>query len=113
MMVFMGFLFYSFPAGLNVYFIASSVWGMCERKILEKLPEKPVDPAKEEARRKKKENGWFARMMKQAMEAAELQKQLDSQRDGTADQSNPISRPGGPPNRGGNKGNRRKKKRRR
>ena len=114
MMFFMGFLFYSFPAGLNVYFIASSLWGMCERKILEKLPEKAVDPAKEEARRKKKENGWFARMMKNAMEAAELQKQLESERDGTADQRNPISRPGGPPqNRGGNKGNRRKKKRRR
>lgn len=114
MMIFMGFLFYSFPAGLNVYFIASSVWGMCERKILEKLPEKAVDPEKEEARRKKKENGWFARMMKNAMEAAELQKQLDTQRDGTAGKQTPPGRPGAsPPNRGGNKGNKRKKKRRR
>lgn len=112
MMMVMGFLFYSFPAGLNVYFIASSVWGMCERKILDKLPEKPVDPEKEEARRKKKEKGWFASMMKQVMEAAELQKQLDSQRDGTADQKGLSTRPGGPPNRGDNKGHRRKKRRR-
>ena len=113
MMIFMGFLFYSFPAGLNVYFIASSVWGMCERKILEKLPEKAVDPAKAEARRKKKENGWFARTMKNAMEAADLQKQLDSQRDGTAGKQNPTGQPGAGPERGGNKGNKRKKKRRR
>lgn len=112
MMVFMGFLFYSFPAGLNVYFIASSVWGMCERKILEKLPEKPVDPAKEEARRRKKENGWFARMMKNAMEAAELQKQLETQRDGTVNKQNP-GQAGAGPGRGGHQGGKRKKKRRR
>jgi YidC/Oxa1 family membrane protein insertase len=108
MMLFMGFLFYKFPAGLNVYFIASSVWGMCERKIIEKLPEKAVDPAKEEARRKKKENGWFSRVMKNAMEAADLQKQLESQRDGAADKQLPGSRP-----QGGSGGKRKKKNRRR
>ena len=46
MMIFMGFLFYRVPAGLCVYFIASSAWGMSERKLLEFLPEKPVDPEK-------------------------------------------------------------------
>ncbi|MFP6762884.1 MAG: YidC/Oxa1 family insertase periplasmic-domain containing protein [Planctomycetaceae bacterium] len=109
MMLFMGFLFYSFPAGLNVYFIASSLWGMCERKILEKLPEKPVDPEKLEARRKKKENGWLARMMKQATEAAELQKQLASERDGS---SHPPKN-AGPGRKNQGRGGGGKKKRRR
>jgi len=109
MMLFMGFLFYSFPAGLNVYFIASSVWGMCERKILEKLPEKPVDPEKAEARRKKKENGWFARMMKQAMESAELQKQLASEREG----SGHAAKKAGPARKNqGRRGSGKKKRRR-
>ncbi len=35
MMIFMGFLFYHVPAGLCVYFIASSLWGMGERKALD------------------------------------------------------------------------------
>ena len=36
MMVFMGFMFYWMPAGLCVYFIASSLWGLAERKLLPK-----------------------------------------------------------------------------
>ncbi|MFV0445944.1 MAG: membrane protein insertase YidC [Planctomycetaceae bacterium] len=36
MMAFMGFLFYRVPAGLCVYFIASSLWGICERKLLDR-----------------------------------------------------------------------------
>lgn len=35
MMLFMGFMFYHVPAGLCVYFIASSLWGMGERKMLD------------------------------------------------------------------------------
>jgi YidC/Oxa1 family membrane protein insertase len=35
MMIFMGFLFYHVPAGLCIYFIASSLWGMAERKALD------------------------------------------------------------------------------
>ncbi len=35
MMIFMGFMFYKVPAGLCVYFIASSVWGLAERKLLD------------------------------------------------------------------------------
>ncbi len=35
MMFVMGFLFYHVPAGLCVYFIASSLWGMGERKLLD------------------------------------------------------------------------------
>ncbi|HVW00219.1 MAG TPA: membrane protein insertase YidC [Planctomycetaceae bacterium] len=36
MTVFMGFMFYNVPAGLCVYFIASSLWGVAERKLLPK-----------------------------------------------------------------------------
>ena len=35
MMVVMGFLFYRVPAGLCIYFITSSLWGMTERKMLD------------------------------------------------------------------------------
>ncbi|MGH7201616.1 MAG: YidC/Oxa1 family insertase periplasmic-domain containing protein, partial [Planctomycetaceae bacterium] len=34
MMIFMGFMFYHVPAGLCLYFITSSSWGMIERKLL-------------------------------------------------------------------------------
>jgi len=41
MMIFMGFLFYHVPAGLCVYFIASSLWGLGERKLLDLRKEEP------------------------------------------------------------------------
>ena len=56
MTVFMGVMFYKVPAGLCLYFITSSLWGICERKLLPKpkpgggdsapsyLPEKPASP---------------------------------------------------------------------
>jgi YidC/Oxa1 family membrane protein insertase len=34
MMVFIGLLFFKVASGLCVYFIASSLWGVCERKLL-------------------------------------------------------------------------------
>jgi YidC/Oxa1 family membrane protein insertase len=40
MMVFMGFMFYKVPSGLCLYFIASSLWGIAERKLVP--PAKPV-----------------------------------------------------------------------
>ena len=36
MMVFMGLLFFKVPAGLCLYFITSSIWGIAERKMLPK-----------------------------------------------------------------------------
>jgi YidC/Oxa1 family membrane protein insertase len=36
MMIFMGFLFFKVASGLCVYFIASSIWGIAERKLLPK-----------------------------------------------------------------------------
>ena len=50
MMVVMGFMFYRVPAGLCLYFITSSLWGMAERKLLD--VGKPADaaPANETAK---------------------------------------------------------------
>jgi len=36
MMIVMGFLFFCVPSGLCIYFIASSLWGIAERKLLPK-----------------------------------------------------------------------------
>ena len=41
MTLMMGFMFYHVPAGLCVYFIASSVWSMGERKILDRAVPTP------------------------------------------------------------------------
>lgn len=42
MTMFMGVMFYKVPAGLCLYFITSSLWGICERKLLPKP--KPLNP---------------------------------------------------------------------
>jgi YidC/Oxa1 family membrane protein insertase len=47
MMVFMGVMFFKVPSGLCLYFIASSLWGIAERKLLPKTMKAapvPVDP---------------------------------------------------------------------
>lgn len=51
MMIFMGFMFFKVAAGLCIYFIASSLWGLAERKF---MPKELVDQelVKEEA------NNW-------------------------------------------------------
>jgi YidC/Oxa1 family membrane protein insertase len=41
MTAFMGIMFYRVPAGLCIYFIASSLWGIAERKL---LPKPKIDP---------------------------------------------------------------------
>ena len=93
MMFVFGFMFYHVPAGLCVYFIASSLWGMSERKLLELLPEKPVD---EEALKNKppKKDGFLARLFKQLQEAAEMKEQIEAQRGGQGMGSTPPQRPG-------------------
>ena len=45
MMIFMGFFFYHVPAGLCVYFIASSSWSICERKLLANTKSAHIGPA--------------------------------------------------------------------
>jgi len=43
MMIFFGVMFYRVPAGLCVYFIASSLWGMGERKMLDVMKSESAD----------------------------------------------------------------------
>ncbi|WP_417391681.1 YidC/Oxa1 family insertase periplasmic-domain containing protein [Gimesia sp.] len=93
MMIGMGFMFYHVPAGLCVYFIASSLWGICERKLLDyqsrrrSLAVVGADPnvIEVEAKSKKTQNrknkpeedeppakkGWFARLQEIADQAQE------------------------------------------
>ena len=59
MMIFMGFLFYHVPAGLCVYFIASSLWGMGERKLLDYGKNKTDDSTSEAASGKTTGGGLF------------------------------------------------------
>ncbi len=47
MMIFMGVLFFKVASGLCLYFIASSLWGVCERKLLPKLQKKTDSGAAE------------------------------------------------------------------
>jgi len=41
MMIFMGLLFFKVASGLCIYFIASSLWGIAERRFMPKPPPKP------------------------------------------------------------------------
>jgi YidC/Oxa1 family membrane protein insertase len=45
MTIIMGVMFYKVPAGLCVYFISSSLWGIGERKLLEFWKKKHPTPA--------------------------------------------------------------------
>ena len=113
MMIFMGFMFYHVPAGLCVYFIASSLWGICERKLLDfQSKRKPAASETQDSNtieikaeskkdRKKEESnndqpqkkGWFARLQEiadQAQEQAALKEkgqQQNSRNKGTGKKS--------------------------
>jgi YidC/Oxa1 family membrane protein insertase len=87
MMIFMGLVFYKVAAGLCIYFIASSLWGIAERKLLPKRkpPAAPVaeprggtkgptggkggrrgQPPKQEDKPFQKVRDWWADVLKQA-----------------------------------------------
>lgn len=60
MMIFMGFLFYHVPAGLCVYFIASSLWSVGERKLLDYGKSEKSDAADgDKAESTKATGGWL------------------------------------------------------
>jgi YidC/Oxa1 family membrane protein insertase len=52
MMIFFGFMFYKVPAGLSLYFICSTAWGLAERKLLPKKPTPGSGPAPDASARK-------------------------------------------------------------
>ncbi|QDT52342.1 Membrane protein insertase YidC [Caulifigura coniformis] len=86
MTIFMGFMFYKSPAGLCLYFMASSLWGIAERKLLDRM--KPQIEARNAAKQKarderKKAKGeqpgqsWLERL---AVAADEARKQSANQK---------------------------------
>ncbi|MBX3411924.1 MAG: YidC/Oxa1 family insertase periplasmic-domain containing protein [Pirellulales bacterium] len=50
MMVFMGVMFFKVPSGLCIYFIASSLWGIAERKLLPKTMKPAAAPVAAETK---------------------------------------------------------------
>ncbi|MHB0959034.1 MAG: YidC/Oxa1 family insertase periplasmic-domain containing protein [Pirellulaceae bacterium] len=69
MMIFMGVLFFKVPAGLCVYFIASSLWGIGERKLLPP-PTTPVAAPKDKLPAKK--SSW-TRLAERVMNRTEAE----------------------------------------
>ncbi|HKA08129.1 MAG TPA: hypothetical protein VKD71_12795, partial [Gemmataceae bacterium] len=120
MMVMFAVFFYKVAAGLCIYFICSSVWGMIERKLLpknikpkEETPPGP-DPRDREKAQPTEPKGWLGKKMsgwrekwEQILEDAQKQQQL--QRDRRQEPQNPSpngpQRPPGP-------GKKKKKKKR-
>ena len=79
MTLMMGFMFYHVPAGLCVYFIASSVWSMGERKLLDRVVPTPP-PATEKKLGSgptdgpgKPANNFWSRMKDKLEEMGEMQ----------------------------------------
>ena len=95
MPVMMLIFFYRVASGLCIYFIASSTWGILERKMLPKIkdPDAYLEQLAEARRSKKRKPGFMQRMMAMAEETqrgqakaansdSERRKQLDSLRGG-------------------------------
>jgi YidC/Oxa1 family membrane protein insertase len=92
MMILVAFMFYKVAAGLAVYFIVTTLWGVVERRLIPKAPDKPGDDAGAAAKLTPKggspngvpalprPKGFFGRLreaMRKRME--ELQKQAEEQ----------------------------------
>jgi YidC/Oxa1 family membrane protein insertase len=88
MMIFFGVMFYKVAAGLCLYFIASSLWGFAERKLLPKKKPGELPPPVAEGRR-----GLMQRLMDRMMEAQRQQ----------AGGNGAASRPAAPPAGSGKK----------
>ena len=65
MFLFMGLMFFRVASGLCIYFVASSTWGILERKLLPKIsdPDAYLEKLAEERRKKKAKPGFMLRMM--------------------------------------------------
>ncbi len=96
MMIFMAFMFYNVPAGLCVYFIASSLWGISERKLLalrkpaeptEAEAESEVKDGKSETPEKPRKEGFMAKLMAKVEEASREQQQITKQPASTGKQN--------------------------
>src|SRR5262249_45936054 len=63
MTIFFGLMFYKVAAGLCIYFIVSSVWGFCERKL---LPKKQAAGGAEPPARRGRFSQWMLDRMQSA-----------------------------------------------
>jgi len=57
MLLMFGFFFWRLPSGLCVYYIASTLWGLAERKLLPKVQHVSATPAAEETERTERDSG--------------------------------------------------------
>jgi YidC/Oxa1 family membrane protein insertase len=123
MMIFMAVFFYKVAAGVCIYFIASTLWGLLERRFMPK-PVKPEEiddtapsngqPSKEQPARPL---GWWGRLKKRWKDKwqdilEQAQKQAEHRREQQQGGSSPTSSPSAP-NRGGGGGGRKKKRKKR
>lgn len=80
MMIVMGVLFYQVPAGLCIYFITSSLWGMGERKMLDYLQQKnPTPQVAAEEPKKPSRIGNFWTRLQEAADAASTTRSTPTQ----------------------------------
>lgn len=74
MMIFVGVMFYKVAAGLCMYFIFSTLWGLAERKLIPKPKLKPEDEFPKKGGKKKGEatsKGWFQTWLERILEEAQ------------------------------------------
>jgi YidC/Oxa1 family membrane protein insertase len=108
MMILFAFFFYKVAAGLCIYFICSSLWGMVERKLLPKnvkIPDEKGPESRGPDRDKSQPaapKGWLGKKMagwrekwEQILEEAQKQQQLQREpRPGSASPNGPQPGPG-------------------
>ena len=74
MMLFMAFMFFKVACGLCLYFIISSLWGICERKLLPKPPKKEGAVTVPDVRTKKTSSSSNGRGSSQAAKKKKKQR---------------------------------------
>ncbi len=84
MMIFMAFMFYKSPSGLCLYFMASSIWSIFEKKLIPKFEKDEAgnitipEQFQKKTSEKKELTGWRKKLkdrMKEVMEQAEKKQQ--------------------------------------
>jgi YidC/Oxa1 family membrane protein insertase len=126
MMVLFAFFFYKVAAGLCIYFICSSLWGMVERKLLPKKVDVPDEPKGSDGGPGGKDRdkptapkGWMGRKMAgwrekwdKILEEAQKQQQLQREQRGDQVPRAAGPTPGVPPPGPGQRPGKRKKRKR-
>jgi len=126
MMVLFAFFFYKVAAGLCIYFICSSLWGMVERKLLPKNVTVPDEakgsdggPGGRDKPKPAEPKGWLGKKMAgwrekwdKILEEAQKQQQLKSEQRASESQPRPGVPTPGPGPLGPGPGKKKKKKKR-